>query len=39
MQAVNIAELKNDLSADLGQVRNGEELVVEDGNRPIAKVS
>ena len=38
MQTVNIADLKNNLSAWLEQVRNGEELVVKDRNRPIARL-
>ncbi|MGH9898458.1 MAG: type II toxin-antitoxin system Phd/YefM family antitoxin [Pyrinomonadaceae bacterium] len=38
MQTVNIAELKSNLSAYLEQVRNGEELIVKDRNRPIARL-
>lgn len=38
MQTVNIADLKNNLSAWLEQVKNGEELVVKDRNTPIARV-
>ena len=38
MQTVNIADLKNNLSAWLEQVRNGEELLVKDRNTPIARV-
>lgn len=38
MQTVNIAELKNNLSAYLEQVKNGEELVVKDRNRPVARL-
>jgi prevent-host-death family protein len=38
MQTVNIAELKNNLSAYLEQVKNGEELIVKDRNRPIARL-
>ncbi len=38
MQTVNIADLKNNLSAYLEQVRNGLELVVKDRNRPIARL-
>lgn len=38
MQAVNIAELKNNLSAYLEQVKNGEELIVKDRNRPVARL-
>ena len=39
MQTVNIAELKNNLSAYLEQVKNGEELIVKDRNRPVPKSS
>lgn len=38
MQTVNIADLKNNLSAWLERVRNGEELIVKDRNTPIARV-
>jgi prevent-host-death family protein len=38
MRTVNIAELKNRLSAYLQQVRAGEEIVIRDRNRPIAKI-
>ena len=38
MQTVNIAELKSNLSAYLELVKNGEELIVKDRNRPIARV-
>lgn len=38
MQTVNIAELKSNLSAFLELVRNGEELIVKDRNRPIARL-
>lgn len=38
MQTVNIADLKNNLSSWLEQVRNGEELIVKDRNTPIARV-
>lgn len=38
MQTVNVADLKNNLSAWLEQVRNGEELVVKDRNTPIARL-
>jgi len=38
MQTVNIADLKNNLSAYLEQVRNGLELIVKDRNRPIARL-
>jgi hypothetical protein len=36
MQTVNIAELINNLSACPEQVKNGEELIVKDRNRPLA---
>ena len=38
MRTVNIAELKNNLSAYLEQVKNGTELIVKDRNRPIARL-
>ncbi|MBA2341731.1 MAG: type II toxin-antitoxin system prevent-host-death family antitoxin [Pyrinomonadaceae bacterium] len=38
MRTVNIADLKNNLSAHLERVRAGEELLVKDRNRPIAKL-
>ncbi len=38
MRSVNIAELKNKLSACLQYVRSGEELLVRDRNTPIAKI-
>ncbi|MGH9766765.1 MAG: type II toxin-antitoxin system Phd/YefM family antitoxin [Blastocatellia bacterium] len=38
MQTVNIADLKNNLSAYLEQVRQGEELIVKDRNRLIARL-
>jgi prevent-host-death family protein len=38
MQTVNIAELKNNLSAYLELVRAGEEVLVKDRHRPIAKL-
>ena len=38
MRTVNIAELKNRLSAYLQQVRAGEEIVIRDRNLPIAKL-
>lgn len=36
--SVNIAELKNQLSAYLQHVRAGEEIVIRDRNLPIAKL-
>ena len=38
MRTVNIADLKNNLSAHLERVRAGEELIVKDRNRPIARL-
>ncbi|MBA3442515.1 MAG: type II toxin-antitoxin system Phd/YefM family antitoxin [Pyrinomonadaceae bacterium] len=38
MKTVNIADLKNNLSAYLEQVKNGEELIVKDRNRPDARL-
>ena len=38
MRSVNVAELKNSLSSFLRLVREGEELVVRDRNRPIARI-
>lgn len=38
MRSVNIAELKNSLSACLGEVRRGEEIVVRDRDVPFAKI-
>lgn len=38
MRSVNIAELKNRLSAYLNEVREGEEIIIRDRNRPIAKI-
>lgn len=38
MKSVNVAELKNRLSAYLSFVRNGEEIVIRDRNLPIAKL-
>jgi prevent-host-death family protein len=38
MRSVNIAELKNRLSAYLQQVRAGEELIIRDRNLPVAKL-
>ncbi len=38
MRSVNIAELKNRLSAYLNEVREGREILVRDRNRPIAKI-
>lgn len=38
MRAVNIGDLKNQLSAFLQYVRNGEEVVIRDRNVPIARI-
>jgi len=38
MRAVNIAELKDNLSRYLGEVRRGGEVIVKDRNRPIARI-
>jgi prevent-host-death family protein len=38
VRSVNIAELKNRLSAYLQQVRAGEEIVIRDRNLPVAKI-
>lgn len=38
MRTVNIGTLKNELSAYLQYVRNGEEVVVKDRNKPVARI-
>ena len=38
MKTVNIAELKNRLSAYLQEVRSGEEIIIRDRNLPVAKL-
>ena len=38
MQSVNIAELKNRLSHYLRRVRAGEEILIRDRARPVAKI-
>jgi prevent-host-death family protein len=38
MKTVNIGDLKNQLSAYLQIVRNGEEVVVRDRNLPVARI-
>jgi prevent-host-death family protein len=38
MKAINIAELKNNLSLYLRKVRGGEEIVVRDREIPVAKI-
>jgi len=37
-RAVSIADLKNNLSAHLARVRNGEEILVRDRLTPIARI-
>lgn len=37
-RAVSIADLKNNLSAHLARVREGEEILVRDRKTPIAKI-
>ena len=39
MKTVNVAELKNNLSAYLQLVRRGEEVIVKDRNHPVARIS
>ncbi|MBK7705974.1 MAG: type II toxin-antitoxin system prevent-host-death family antitoxin [Acidobacteria bacterium] len=38
MRTANIAELKNNLSSYLADVKLGEEIVISDRNRPFAKI-
>ncbi len=38
MKAINIAELKNNLSLYLRRVRTGEEILVRDRDIPVAKI-
>ncbi len=38
MRTVNIGDLKNQLSAYLQYVKNGEEVVIRDRNVPIARI-
>jgi prevent-host-death family protein len=38
MRSVNIGTLKNQLSAYLQLVREGEEVVIRDRNRPVARI-
>jgi prevent-host-death family protein len=38
MRAVNIADLKNNLSRYLNEVRAGQEVLIKDRNRPIARI-
>lgn len=38
MKSVNIAELKNRLSVYLNEVKAGEEILVCDRNRPVARI-
>lgn len=38
MRTTNIAELKNNLSNFLADVKRGEEILISDRNKPIAKI-
>jgi prevent-host-death family protein len=38
MRAVNIADLKDNLSRYLNEVRGGAEVVIKDRNKPIARI-
>jgi prevent-host-death family protein len=38
MKTVNVAKLKNQLSAYLAYVRKGEQVLIKDRNKPIAKI-
>ncbi len=38
MKTVNIGELRNQLSAYLQYVRKGEEVIVKDRNKPVARI-
>ncbi|HWE85258.1 MAG TPA: type II toxin-antitoxin system prevent-host-death family antitoxin [Terracidiphilus sp.] len=38
MKTVNIGKLKNNLSSYLQDVRNGEEVIVQDRKKPIARI-
>lgn len=38
MRSVNIADLKNNLSRYLNEVRQGEEVLIRDRNLPVAKI-
>ena len=38
MRSVNVADLKNNLSRYLREVRRGEEVLIRDRNTPIAKI-
>ncbi len=38
MRSVNIAELKNRLSAYITFAKAGEEVIIRDRNRPVAKL-
>jgi antitoxin (DNA-binding transcriptional repressor) of toxin-antitoxin stability system len=38
MKTVNIGKLKDNLSAYLHEVRNGEEVIVQDRKKPIARI-
>jgi prevent-host-death family protein len=38
MRSVNVARLKNQLSHYLREVQKGQEIVIRDRNRPVAKI-
>lgn len=38
MKTVNIGKLKDNLSAYLHEVRNGEEVIIQDRKKPIARI-
>ena len=38
MKTVNVAKLKNQLSAYLAYVRKGEQVLIKDRNTPVAKI-
>ena len=38
MRSVNVADLKNNLSRYLNEVKGGEEVLIKDRNTPIAKI-
>ena len=38
MKSVNIAELKNRLSVYLNEVKSGEEILVRDRDKPVARI-
>lgn len=38
MKAINVAELRNDLSRYLDEVKAGEEIVINESDQPIARI-